>query len=130
MYEEVLRFWMNVKPGEAEPKIPGEERSASGNVLHYLHLYGPTNPQLYPLVLRYLTADSARVSQHAKDVRDILNVIDDENLMPPLAVVQLLSRNTVTSIGVVKDWLRAKVADTRQDVESVSIVVALRLHFF
>lgn len=123
MYEEVLRFWMNVKAGAAEPKIAGEERSASDNVLHYLHLYGPTNPQLYPLVLRYLTADSERISQHAEDVREILEVIDEENLMPPLAVVQLLSRNTVTSIGVVKDWLRAKVADTRQDVESVSLAV-------
>lgn len=124
MYEEVLRFWMNVKLDDTKPGNQEEERSPTDNVLHYLHLYGPTNSQLYPLVLRYLTADSKRVSQHATDVREILKVIDDENLMPPLAVVQLLSRNNVTSIGVVKDWLRAKVADTRQDVESVSLVAS------
>ena len=121
MYEEVLRYWMNA-PADDIPSTTSEKQlSASENVLHYLHLYGPANPQLYPLVLRYLSSDSKLMSQHATDVRDILNVIDEENLMPPLAVVQLLSRNAVTTIGVVKDWLRAKVADTKHDVESVSL---------
>lgn len=122
MYEEVLRFWMNLPANELPPTISENQRSASENVLHYLHIYGPANPPLYPLVLRYLSSDSKIMTQHATDVRDILNVIDEENLMPPLAVVQLLSRNTVTTIGVVKDWLRAKVADTRHDVESVSLL--------
>ncbi|KAJ9116972.1 hypothetical protein QFC22_004630 [Naganishia vaughanmartiniae] len=118
MYEEVLRFWMNLKEDESVHVSTEERRSSTENVLHYLHLYGPTNPRLYPLVLRYLSSDSKLTSRYAEDVRDILKVIDEENLMPPLAVVQLLSRNSVTSIGVVKDWLKAKVADTRHDVES------------
>lgn len=120
MYEEVLRYCMNVPADDIPPNATEPQRSASENVLHYLHLYGPANPPLYPLVLRYLSSDAQLVSKHATDVRDILSVIDEENLMPPLAVVQLLSRNSVTTIGVVKDWLRAKVADTRHDVESVS----------
>jgi hypothetical protein len=120
MYEEVLRYWMNVPADDIPPTATEPQRSASENVLHYLHLYGPANPSLYPLVLRYLSSGAQLISKHATDVRDILSVIDEENLMPPLAVVQLLSRNSVTTIGVVKDWLRAKVADTRHDVESVS----------
>lgn len=126
MYEEVLRFWMNAPADETPSAISENQCTASENVLHYLHLYGPSNPSLYPLVLRYLSSDSKLMAQHAKDVRDILDVIDEENLMPPLAVVQLLSRNAVTTIGVVKDWLRAKVADTRHDVESVSTLSSYR----
>ncbi|KAJ9113918.1 hypothetical protein QFC19_000113 [Naganishia cerealis] len=120
MYEEVLRFWMNLKEDESTIESTEQRRSPPENVLHYLHLYGPTNAGLYPLVLRHLSSDSKLTSRYADDVRDILRVIDEENLMPPLAVVQLLSRNSITSIGVVKDWLKAKVADTRHDVESVS----------
>ncbi|KAJ9101766.1 hypothetical protein QFC21_003105 [Naganishia friedmannii] len=118
MYEEVLRFWMNLKEDESANVSTEQRRSPTENVLHYLHLYGPTNPGLYPHVLRHLSSDSKLTSQYAGDVRDILKIIDEENLMPPLAVVQLLSRNSVTSIGVVKNWLKAKVADTRHDVES------------
>ena len=121
MYEEVLRYWMNNPTADLSARTSEQQSSTSENVLHHLHLYGPTNPQLYPLVLRYLSSDSKLMTQHATDVRDILNVINEESLMPALAVVQLLSRNSVTTIGVVKDWLRAKVADTKHDVESVSL---------
>ncbi len=119
MYEDVLRFWM-AQP--SSQKVEG--RSPSENVLHYLNVYGPNNPRLYPLVLRYLSSTPTLLALHTKDVRDILQIIDEERIMPALSVVQLLSRNSVTSIGVVKDWLKAKVAETKQDVESDKQLVA------
>lgn len=115
MYEDVLRFWM-----AQESNVQGEQKSPSENVLYHLNAYGPTNTYLYPLVLRYLSSTSALLARHTKDIRDILQIIDEERIMPALAVVQLLSRNGITSVGVVKDWLKAKVAETGQDIDSVS----------
>jgi hypothetical protein len=91
--------------------------------MHHLGIYGPTNLHLYPLALRYLTSSASLLSRHTNDLKHILQVIDEERIIPPLAVVQLLSRNNIASIGVVKDWLKSKVAETRQDVESVSDLI-------
>ncbi len=114
MYEDILRFWM-----QRDEKEEADGKSPSESVIHHLNIYGPTNLHLYPLVLRYLTSYPSLLSRHTSDLKHVLQVIDEERIMPPLAVVQLLSRNNVASIGVVKDWLKSKVAETRQDVESV-----------
>jgi hypothetical protein len=34
-----------------------------------------------------------------------------------------LSRNGVASVGSVKDWLRSKVADTKDEIAAVSDVI-------
>lgn len=109
MYDDVLRYYMESTTPEASAKV-----------VHYLNLYGPEEHELYPLVLRYLTSSSEMLAGHTDDLKEILRVVDEERIMPPLAVVQLLSRNGVASVGIVKDWLKAKVAETTQDVESVS----------
>lgn len=117
MYEDVLRYWM--EKGEEEE----EERRGprpSEEVLRYLKLYGPTDKGLYPLVLRYLTSSSRILARHQNALPEILQTIDEERIMPPLAVVQLLSRNGVASVGTVKDWLRAKVEETQQEIDAVS----------
>jgi hypothetical protein len=114
MYEDVLRFWMSAPTSSSESTHPSDQ------VLRCLNLYGPTNPHLYPLVLRYLTSSPEVLSRQAGQLGKILEQIDEGRIMPPLAVVQLLSRNGVASVGNVKEWLRSKVAETRQDVESVS----------
>ena len=40
--------------------------------------------------------------------------------MPPLAVVQVLSRNGVTSIGLVKEWLLGRIKEAREEISTVS----------
>jgi hypothetical protein len=141
MYEDVLRWYMAQPPVEGLPQANGNSNgngngdstisrptpalasssspSPSDEVLRYLALYGPTNHHLYPLVLRYLTSSPQILSRHAKQLPELLATIDELRIMPPLAVVQLLSRNGVASVGTVKEWLKVKVAETRQDVESV-----------
>jgi hypothetical protein len=143
MYEDVLRWYMaqplvgvppqphgkgnsnsngdstNLRPASASAPASSSSPSPSDEVLRYLALYGPTNHHLYPLVLRYLTSSPEILSRHAKQLPELLETIDELRIMPPLAVVQLLSRNGVASVGTVKEWLKVKVAETRQDVESV-----------
>jgi hypothetical protein len=124
MYEDVLRFYIDKDKTMRETSTQSNgstEGYPSAEVIRYLGLYGPTNPHLYPLVLRYLSSSPDILSRHPEQLTSILQTIDEERIMPPLAVVQLLSRNGVTSVGSVKDWLRQKTKDTRDDISSVSV---------
>nr|XP_019013036.1 vacuolar membrane protein [Kwoniella pini CBS 10737]OCF51817.1 vacuolar membrane protein [Kwoniella pini CBS 10737] len=108
MYEDIIRFYIQ-RPFSS---------NSSEKVLRHLDLYGSQDLNLYPLVLRYLTSSPAILSKHPKDLIKIISKIDEERIMPPLAIVQLLSRNGVASIGNIKDWLRSKVEENKDQIES------------
>ncbi|KAI0934915.1 hypothetical protein AcV5_006605 [Taiwanofungus camphoratus] len=110
MHEAVLRFWMDAhRAGDA---------GAAGEVVRALARYGGARAGLYPLVLRFLTSDAALLAAHAADVEEVLRAIDARGIMPPLAVVQVLSRNGVTSVGLVKQWLLARIRQAQAEVET------------
>ncbi|CAA7271044.1 unnamed protein product [Cyclocybe aegerita] len=109
MYEDVLRFWMDK---EKEGNTPG----ASTKVLEHLMNYGPEHPHLYPLVLRFLTSTPELLNRHQEDLKGILEYIDEEGLIPPLGVIQVLSRNGVASVGLVKEWLIKRIKESRIEI--------------
>lgn len=114
MYEDVLRFWMDKH--NASPSEP----SASTEVVQALVRYGPTHPHLYELVLRFLTSTSELLTRHRADVEKILEHIEKERIIPPLGVVQVLSRNEVASVGLVKGWLMGRIKEAREEVQTAS----------
>ncbi|KAB5591994.1 Vacuolar protein sorting-associated-like protein [Ceratobasidium theobromae] len=124
MYEDVLRFWMEraLDPGiiPSSPNLNPETESkkASQRVLVHLENYGTAYPHLYELVLRFLTSTPELLHRHSEDVTKILDVIEREKIMPPLGVVQVLARNGVASVGLVKQWLVARIQESRVEVES------------
>ncbi|KAF8147588.1 hypothetical protein B0H34DRAFT_680139, partial [Crassisporium funariophilum] len=81
MYEDVLRFWMDK---DREGTTPG----ASHKVIEHLMQYGEQRPNLYPLVLRFLTSSPELLRRHQEDLAGILEYIDEEGLIPPLGVIQ------------------------------------------
>jgi len=111
MYEDVLRFWMDQDKEGLNP-------SASAEVIRHLNLYGPTRPHLYPLVLRFLTSTPELLSKHRDDVVQVLEHIEQERILPPLAVIQVLSRNGVASVGLVKEWLMQRIKHTREEIHT------------
>lgn len=113
MYEDVVRFHID---REKEDPTSG----ASVEVVRCLERYGATRPRLYPLVLRFLTSTSQLLSKHTDDLGRILEHIEREKIMPPLAVVQVLSRNGVASVGLVKGWLLSRIKAAREEIEMVS----------
>jgi len=115
MYEDVLRFWMD---RDSEGNTP----EASLQVVHHLNLYGPTRPYLYPLVLRFLTSSPELLSRHTKDIEMVLEHIEREKIMPPLGVIQVLSRNGVASVGLVKQWLMTRIKESREEIHTVRIL--------
>lgn len=112
MFEDVLRFWMD---RDKEGNTP----EASAQVVEHLKRYGSAKPQLYPLVLRFLTSSPALLSRHQEDLKLVLEHIETEKIMPPLGVIQVLSRNGVASIGLVKQWLMTRIKEAREEINTV-----------
>jgi len=75
-------------------------------------------PHLYPLVLRFLTSNAALLTRHTSDLKQILEHIDQERIMPPLGVVQVLSRNGVTTVGLVKQWLMSGIQAAQEELQA------------
>jgi hypothetical protein len=121
MYEDVLRFWM----GKHNATL--SDSSASAEVVQALARYGPSHPHLYELVLRFFTSTPELLTRHQTDVEKILEHIEKERIMPPLGVVQVLSRNGVASVGLVKGWLMGRIKEAREEVQTVSSFYS---HFF
>ncbi|EKM61891.1 uncharacterized protein PHACADRAFT_205018 [Phanerochaete carnosa HHB-10118-sp] len=110
MFEDVLRFHMD---REREDPTSG----GSKDVIHCLDKYGAQQPGLYPLVLRFLTSSPELLGRHTDDLGRILEHIESEKIMPPLAVVQVLSRNNVASVGLVKQWLLSRIKSARAEID-------------
>ncbi|KAF4614763.1 hypothetical protein D9613_002508 [Agrocybe pediades] len=109
MYEDVLRFWMDKHNAGGSP-------DASNKVIEQLMYYGKEHPSLYPLVLRFLTSTPELLEKHKEDLKGILEYIDEEELIPPLGVIQVLSRNRVASVGLVKEWLVKRITQSRSEI--------------
>ncbi|KAH8995422.1 hypothetical protein EDB92DRAFT_203974 [Lactarius akahatsu] len=110
MHEDVLRFWMEQ-----------DRRGAAGagaEVMRCLAQYGATAPQLYKLALRFFTSAPELMARHTQDLGEVLRVIEERAIMPPLVVVQVLSRNDVASVGLVKDWLLARIRTAHEEVHT------------
>lgn len=121
MYEDIMHFWMDQTHGPATSAQPANQTApqASEQVVAALDKFGPAgHPDLYPLALRYLTSDAALLSRHQQDLLRILDHIDKEKLMPPIAVIQALSKTEVATIGLVKDYLRRQIAHEQEEVDA------------
>lgn len=71
------------------------------------------------MVLRYLTTSSELLSRHQSDISDILDDVDSDKILPPIAVVQILSTNGTASIGLVREYLKKQLTAEKQEIDSV-----------
>ena len=113
MYEDVLRFWMDK---DREGNTPG----ASQKVIDHLMQYGHEHPHLYQLVLRFLSSTPELLKRHQDDLKEVVQYIDEEGIMPPLGIIQVLSRNDVASVGLVKEWLIKRITVSQTKIQNVS----------
>ena len=131
MYEDILRFWMDQTddPASSSQESTNSDGKAaakpkpvpSEQVIATLDKFGPQgHTELYSLALRYLTSDAALLAKHHKDLLRVLDHIDAEKLMPPIAVIQALSRTGVATVGLVKEYLRKQILTEQEEVDAVS----------
>lgn len=87
--------------------------------LKALRKYGAREPSLYPAALAYLTSDPRVLDEAGLDeLSTVLNKIDEDGLMAPLQVVQMLSKNAVATMGMLKPYLHKTVEDERKEIAS------------
>ncbi|TEB39465.1 hypothetical protein FA13DRAFT_1750921 [Coprinellus micaceus] len=87
-------------------------------VVEHLMQYGPEHPELYPLVLRFLTSTPELLKKHEEDVKAMVDHVDEEGIIPPLGVIQVLSRNGVASVGLLKEWLVKRITTSRAEIHN------------
>ncbi|KAI0027240.1 hypothetical protein K488DRAFT_74698 [Vararia minispora EC-137] len=113
MHEDVLRFWIaRARAGEA---------GAGAEIMRVLRAHGNTAEAarvMYPLTLRFFSESADAMARHRAELAEVLDEIQQRAIMPPLAVVQVLSRNGAASVGAVKEWLLARVREARAEVET------------
>lgn len=120
MYDDIVRYWIDASV---------ETAADSGKVIEALRRYGGARPYLYRLVLRYLTTSEELLSRHQVDIGEILEEIERERIMPPIAVVQILSTNGTASIGLVREYLKRQLMAERAEIDSVRRRSLLSLRF-
>ncbi|KAL0470467.1 vacuolar protein sorting protein [Neurospora intermedia] len=82
-----------------------------------LHKYGPSEAQLYPLALSYLTSSPTILSEAGEaELSAILEKIDRDGLMAPLQVVQTLSKHGVATMGMLKPYLQGRIERERKEI--------------
>jgi hypothetical protein len=113
MFEDVLRFWIDKHNND-----PTNYPKASEKVVEHLMQYGPEHPELYPLVLRFLTSTPELLKKHEEDVKAMVDHVDEEGIIPPLGVIQVLSRNGVASVGLLKEWLVKRITTSRAEIHN------------
>lgn len=113
MYDDIIRYWIDFS------SLPSSPPSSSDRVIQALRRYGSARPYLYTLVLRYLTTSSELLSRHQDDVSVILSTVDTQRILPPIAVVQILSKGGMATVGLLSGYLKRQLARERDEVDSV-----------
>ncbi|PKY50426.1 hypothetical protein RhiirA4_530320, partial [Rhizophagus irregularis] len=104
MYEDILRFYM--------------AKDNTEKVIQALKKYGPQDQSLYPLTLTYFSSSPATLATSTTELLKILDHIESHNLLPPLQVVQALSRNSVATLGMVKGYLGKRIELEKKEAQA------------
>ena len=128
MYEVVLRFWMEEHNSGRMSDAGVPDSSPSEKVISALGKYGPGNSHLYPLVLRFFTSTPELLTANQASLESLLEYIEIEKLTSPLSVVQVLSRNEVASVELVKGWLMRRIKECMEEIATVRLSLFHSLH--
>ncbi|KAG0185380.1 hypothetical protein DFQ28_009464 [Apophysomyces sp. BC1034] len=103
MYTDIIRFWM--------------EKEETDRVIEGVRKYGPKDPSLYPMVLTYFSSTPETLSKSTTELLSVLNHIDSKDLLPPIQVVQALSRSNVATIGLLKGYIGKHIEQEREELQ-------------
>ncbi|ORZ19627.1 hypothetical protein BCR42DRAFT_459850 [Absidia repens] len=103
MYTDILRFWM--------------EKQETERVIEGVRKYGPKDPSLYPLVLTYFSSTPEILQKSTPELLSVLQHIDEQDLLPPIQVIQALSRSNVATIGLLKNYIGRKIQNERSELQ-------------
>ncbi|KAI9309494.1 hypothetical protein BJ944DRAFT_172889 [Cunninghamella echinulata] len=103
MYTDILRLWM--------------EKEETDKVIEAVRKYGPKDPSLYPMVLTYFSSTPEILAKSTSELLTVLRNIDEKDLLPPIQVVQALSRSNAATIGLLKPYISKKIESERKELK-------------
>ncbi|GAA5870558.1 hypothetical protein JCM16303_001519 [Sporobolomyces ruberrimus] len=118
MYEDIVRYWIDTSSASPTNTL------YSNRIVSSLRRYGPSQPSLYRTVLSYLTTTSSLLSHHQTDILSILDDVEEHKIMPPIEVVEILSKNGTASIGLVREFLKKQLLAEKQEIDSDQALIA------
>ncbi|KAJ9087067.1 Vacuolar protein sorting-associated protein 11 [Entomophthora muscae] len=113
MYVDILSHWI------AQDNVE--------KILETLRKYGPREPALYTLTLEYFASSPVSLLNHPMEFRQVLDYIDDQSLLPPVQVIQALSRNSVATIGNLKQFVKKSIQlDEEKIMQDAKLIQSYR----
>ncbi|OAC97684.1 hypothetical protein MUCCIDRAFT_154612 [Mucor lusitanicus CBS 277.49] len=103
MYTDILRYWM--------------DKGNTDRVIEGVRKYGPRDSSLYPMVLTYFSSTPEVMAKSTEELASVMKHIDDKDLLPPIQVVQALSRSNVATIGLLKEYIGKKIEHERAELK-------------
>ncbi|KAI8878575.1 vacuolar protein sorting-associated protein 11 [Backusella circina FSU 941] len=103
MYTDILRYWM--------------EKGQTDRVIEGVRKYGPKDASLYPMVLSYFSSTPEVMTKSTSELLSVLKHIDEKDLLPPIQVVQALSRSNVATIGLLKGYIGKKIQHEHEELK-------------
>eukprot|EP00301_Raphidiophrys_heterophryoidea_P025639 c8652_g1_i2.p1 GENE.c8652_g1_i2~~c8652_g1_i2.p1 ORF type:complete len:738 (-),score=172.69 c8652_g1_i2:175-2388(-) len=73
-------------------------------------------PNLWKQVLQYFATEAE--GDCTEEIEEVLAYIDKDNLLPPLTVVEILSRNPHVQLSVVKDYILRRLDQEYQEIRT------------
>ncbi|UZJ57453.1 hypothetical protein CBS101457_006773 [Exobasidium rhododendri] len=114
MHEDILHLYMD----QTSQDNPVKAEEGARHLMECLSRYGPHEPHLYPILLRYFASSEKLLSRNQTDLEVILDHIEDERLMSPLEIVQTLSKKGVASVGLIRSFLIRSIQAQQIDIET------------
>ncbi|KAI7907015.1 uncharacterized protein BX663DRAFT_494525 [Cokeromyces recurvatus] len=103
MYTDILRYWM--------------DKNNTDCVIECVRKYGPKDSSLYPMVLTYFSSTPEVLGRSTPELLSVMKHIDEQDLLPPIQVVQALSRSNVATIGLLKEYIGRKIEREHQELK-------------
>lgn len=102
LYHEIMQYYM--------------ENNEYGQIVESAKKFGKKDNYLWVEALSYF----AGVEEDCQaEIREVLKNIDEENLLPPLRVVQILSQKKSCTLAVIKEYLIAKLQKENEQIDDV-----------
>lgn len=87
--------------------------------IHIVYKYGESQPELYKMMLKYAVSKKEIFDRlNKKDFDFVLNQIKIKKLVTPLEIVQILSGNDFTTLGLVKDYLIDFIDEQKTEISN------------
>lgn len=85
--------------------------------IEILHKYGDKDQELFPLALLYFTSSVEILQEVGSEFDYVLKGIRETRVLSPLEVIQILSKNSVTTMGHVRDYLLDLIKTETAEIE-------------